>query len=111
MSRLGPVMSSIAIFFHAVVEFESPDHVVVHVVPALKLSPGAGVRGVTSARTSRGEAARARRAAKACAENIVLIILPKNDVQKIVMRWLESLAKNVDKNNGVNVNPGPVKKG
>jgi len=68
--RLLPVMSSMAMFFQTVVELESPTQVVRQVVPALKLSPGAGVVGVTSART-----ARARRAVKANAANISVSFL------------------------------------
>jgi len=56
-------------FFQTVVDVWSPVQVVLQVAPALKLSPGAGVRGVTSAHAAKG-AARARRAVKACAANI-----------------------------------------
>jgi len=72
MLKLSPVMSSMAMFFQTVVELESPDQVVWHGDPALKTSPGAGVRGVTSARATRG-AARARRAAKAWVANIFFV--------------------------------------
>lgn len=56
-------------FFQTVVEAVSPNHVVWHVVPALKLSPGPGSLGVTSASAKKG-VARASSAAKACAANI-----------------------------------------
>jgi hypothetical protein len=71
MLKLSPVMSSMDMSFQVVVELESPDQVVWHGEPVLKTSPGAGVRGVTSARATSG-AARARRAAKACVESMSL---------------------------------------
>jgi len=77
MLRLSPVMSSMAMFFQAVVELVSPDQVVVQLEPALKESPGAGERGSTSARAMSG-AARARRAAKACVANISFGLFKEN---------------------------------
>jgi hypothetical protein len=77
MSRLSPVMSSMAMFFQAVVELESPDQVVVQLEPASKMSPGAGVRGLTSARTTSG-ATRARRATKVCVANISFFSFKEN---------------------------------
>jgi len=47
-------MSSIAIFFQTVVELVSPCQVIRHLEPSLKLSPGAGSVGITSARAKNG---------------------------------------------------------
>jgi len=73
MSKLSPVMSSIAMFFQTVVELASPSQPTAQVVPALKLAPGAGSVGVTSARTSKG-AAKARSATKDFLVNILLLV-------------------------------------
>ena len=56
-------------FCQVVAESVSPNQVVWQVVPALKLSPGPGSLGVTSASAKKG-VARARSAAKACVANI-----------------------------------------
>lgn len=63
MLMLSPVMSSIAMFFQFVEELVSPLQVMRQVEPALKVSPGAGPVGSTSARTSKG-AAKAKSATK-----------------------------------------------
>lgn len=71
MSKLSPVMSSMAMFFQIVVEAVSPIHATVHVEPALNDSPGLGSLGVTSARTRRGEAS----ASKNVSVEVVNILL------------------------------------
>ena len=48
IARLLPDMSPIGMFFRMVVEFVFPNHVVWHVAPGLKLSPGPGSLGVMS---------------------------------------------------------------
>jgi len=69
IARLLPDISSMAMFFQRVVESLSPSQVVWHVAPALKLSPGPGSLGVTSASAKKG-VERVKNATKACAANI-----------------------------------------
>ena len=66
MSKLFPVMSSMFNVFHR--PLVSTPQAIWHVWPSLKMSPGAGARGVTSARTKRDD--EARRAVRASDANI-----------------------------------------
>ena len=72
MSKLSPVMSSMAMFFQVVVEAVSPIHATVQGESALNDSPGLGELGVTSARTRIGEA-RASKNVSVEVENILLL--------------------------------------
>lgn len=69
MSKLSPVMNSMAISDQLELELESPAQVIEHVEPAV---PVEGVSGTRSARTRRVEAAEARRRARENEETIVL---------------------------------------
>lgn len=70
ISKLLPVMSSMAISAQLVVELVSPAQVIEQVEPAFAVL---GVEGFTSARTNRTEAADARRTARENEETIVEI--------------------------------------
>lgn len=71
MASFFPVMSSIAIFCHAVGESASPAHPIWQGVPSLKESPGPGALGVTIAWESRAVDV-ARTAVKMMDVNITL---------------------------------------
>jgi hypothetical protein len=69
MASFFPVISSMAMFAHAVVDSVSPAQLREHFVPSLKLSPGPGALGVTMA-LERRTALEARTAVKTVDVNI-----------------------------------------
>jgi hypothetical protein len=72
MFLLAPVMSSMAMFFHASVLLSSPFQAIWHCVPCLKESPGPGSVGVTMAWES-SALDEARRAVKTTEVNMVWV--------------------------------------